>query len=304
MAIHRKEQIVLLTDTDGTTENFVFDIKANKGSSSQFEPVTVQNDHIFYDAGVWSLGQTGTLDQIVIKNEISVMINNTKTGFINGLLDTDRIDENTVLHNREKKEVWFYFPINNLTYFQYVYVYDYQQNMWYRRISPQETTCAIEHKDTIYSFDSSGNVYQEDLGSDWNGTDLDWYVQTAYLNFGEEHLYKDIDDIRILTDSSVENNFNYKFLFDYDSFFSTQTKTFETAGDADALTWSDASGSNTSTVWADNSSGDSWAKTIVAAGYIDKYNGFKGISLYFSGTGTQNLGIMSIDFVGVNVNSV
>ena len=307
LAIHRKQQVVLLNDTDGTPVNFVIKIKANRGSQSQFGTITVQNDHIFYDAGVFPLGQTGLLDQILLKAEVSAIINNDSTGFLNNRFDTSRANEVTILHYRNQREIWCYFPLYNLTYLQYVYIFDYQQSLWYRRVCPQETTCAIEHRNSIYSFDSGGKIYKEDLGTDWNGVDLSFYVQSAYINFGEGHQQKDIDEIKMIVDTSVENDFDYKFFFNYDNFNATKTQNISIKGDADCLYWADDQESITETEWAetDGSAGNDWAQEVLDAGYLDSYNGMKSISLYLSGSGTsQDLGLTGIKFLGVNINSV
>lgn len=309
LAIHRKEQkgqVVLLKDTDGTTANFVFEVKCNRGSNSQFGTLTVLNDHIFDDAGIFPLGETGLLNQIILKSEISDIINNKEKGLLNGLYDTARADEVTLLENKDQKEIWCYFPITNVTYLQYVYVYDYQRQMWYRRISPQNTTCAIEHKNGIYSFDTSGKIYKEDLGADWNTTDMKFYVQTAFINFGESHLDKDIDEIRGLIDTNLNNDFDYYYLFDYDNFKTTELQNIVITGASETLIWSDEQGTITDTVWDDGTGtvGHKWAEEVTDSFYMDNYNGLQGLSIFFSGEGvSQDLGVVSLKFRGVSINS-
>lgn len=307
LAIHRKNQVVLLQDNDGSPENFIFDIKANKGSSSQFGNSEVLNDLIFYDAGIWPLGQTGLQDQVQVKADLAALINNDKTGFLKGMLDTARVDEITILHNKDEREIWCYFPITNVAYFQFVYVYDYELKIWYRRISPQTITCAVEHKNVIYSFDASGNIYKEDTGTDWAGATLSFYAQGAFLHFGEPHQQKDIDEIKILADSEVNNDFDYKFFFDYDNYNSTATQNIIIEGDSDALIWSDDDETVTETVWANagGTTGNDWAELVVGSNYLDNYNGVKSISLYLFGSGAgQDLGLVSIEFLGVKENSI
>jgi hypothetical protein len=307
LAIHRKEQVVLMQDQDGTPENFLFVPKANRGSQSQFGITTVQNDHIFFDAGVWSLGETGVLGQILIKSDLAGILNNDSTGFLKGILDTGEVNNITILHYRNKKEIWCYFPVTNLTYYQYVYVFDYEQGIWYRRVTPQEITGAIEHYNRIYSFNSSGEILQEDLGTNWNGTEMDFYVQLAYINFGEEHQEKDIDEIKLLLDTETTNDFDYKVFFNYDNYNSSATNNINQVGDSGALFWSDDQETVTQTEWANDAGteGNNWAQLIVEGNYFDSYSGVKGISLYLFGSGAeQDMGIVGIKFLGVVENSV
>jgi hypothetical protein len=307
LAIHRKGQIILLQDIEGTPENFIYAVATNRGSSSQFGAITIQNEHIFFDSGIFPLGKSGAVDQTMLQDELTVNINNTFLGFLNGSLDTSRADEVTLLHYRDQRELWCYFPLDDVSYFQYVYVYDYQRGAWHKRVSPQEITCAIEHKNFIYSFDTGGKIYKEDIGSTWNEVDIDFYVQTAYLNFGEAHKQKDVDEIKIILDTKVNNNFYYKYFFDYDNYNTSPTQYINITGDNASLIWSDDSGSITSTEWANDAgtSGNNWAQTVLTSSYLDRYNGFMGISIYFYGSGeTQDLGIIGLKFFGVQSNSV
>ncbi len=244
LAVYKKERVYLLTGT--TPDDFSILPFADKGAYSKSSIINVDNKQYFLSNGIFALEQVGELNQIRLGSEISL---NIKTEFEN--FDKNRINETIALHYQNKNQMWFLFPYKDNPYLQTIWINDYVNRAWYKRVLPQNITTAAIFHNQVVTADSDGNIYIEDFGNTFNGTPIEFMWKSPFLSLNDVHHRKLIEEFYFILDNSYDNKFNFSVYKDYDAY----TK------DDIELIYSD---NFNLLVWADENSPDSknyyWAR--------------------------------------------
>ena len=128
---------------------------------------------------------------------------------------------NTVaLHYKDKSQTWFLFPYVDDEYYHTIWINDYVNHAWYKRVLPQKITCAANYKSYIITADSEGKIYYEDYGTTFNGESIKFMWKSPFLSLGSFHHRKMIDEFYFVLDDLHDNNFNFSVYKDYDSGYS------------------------------------------------------------------------------------
>ena len=155
LAIYKKNSVYLLTGT--SPENFAIVPFANKGAVGANSILNVENKQYFLSNGIFALEQVGELNQIQLGSEISAKIKDEFSLF-GGL-------QNTIcLHYEKKSQIWCFFPYADDNYFHTIWINDYVNKAWYKRVVPQNIVTACLFDGYIYTADENGNIYREDFG--------------------------------------------------------------------------------------------------------------------------------------------
>lgn len=210
LAIYKENSVYLLSGT--SEDDFKVTPFADKGTASFSGIVNVNNKQYFVNQGVFSMEQAGLLSQIQLGEEISLMI---KPEFNN--FDKTRLCEIIVLHYEAKNQVWFFIPYKNDEYFHTIWIYNYVNKAWYKRVLPQDITSACIFDEYILTADSAGKVYKEDFGNTFNGSPIEFMWKSPFLAGGNSNVRKTIEEFYFVLDETYDNNFNFSVYKDYDS---------------------------------------------------------------------------------------
>ena len=164
------------------------------------------------DAYIYALEQVGELNQIQLGSEISRNIRPEFDNFNKTLL-ADAI----CVHYENKNQMWYFIPYNAEDYYHTVWINDYVNKAWYKRIIPQNITTAAIFNDNVITGDSSGKIYIEDYGTTFNGEPVKFMWKSPFLAIGNAFHRKIIDEFYFILDDANDNNFNFSIYKDYDS---------------------------------------------------------------------------------------
>ena len=229
LAIYKNNSVYLLTGT--SKDDFAIMPFANKGAVSQNAIVNVENKQYFLSNGIFALEQVGELNQIQLGSEISLKIKPEFSYFIN-------LDKTICLHYENRNQIWYFFPYSGEKYFHTVWINDYVNKAWYKRVIPQDITTACVYGGKIHTADKDGNIYIEDYGTTFNGTPVKFMWKSPFLAITTPHHRKIIDEFYFLLDTEYDNNFNFSVYKDYDSEFSDDAETIYSVHQ-DHLIWAD-----------------------------------------------------------------
>lgn len=210
LAIYKKSEVYLLTgmsEADFTVVPF-----ANKGAYSVRSIVNVENKQYFLNSGIFALEQVGELNQIQLGSEIS---GNIVEEF--KLFNKTRMEEAIGLHYESRNQIWYFFPYTDDDYFHTIWINDYSNKSWYKRIVPQKITFACIFNDYIITADANGKIYREDFGSTFDGEIIKFFWKSPFLSINSAHHRKLIDEFYFILDEAYDNNFNFSVYKDYDS---------------------------------------------------------------------------------------
>ena len=213
LAIYKRNKVYLLSGT--TPEDFAIQPFADKGSYSADAIVNVNNKQYFLSDGIFALEQVGELNQIQLGSEITSNIRPefehfTYTGLASAFC----------IHYPKKNQVWYFFPYMNDEYFHTIWINDYVNKSWFKRVLPQDITCAASYNGDILTADSSGCIYKEDTGNTFDGQAIEFMWKSPFLAITQAHHRKTIDEFYFILDNSYDNDFNFSIYKDYDSEFS------------------------------------------------------------------------------------
>lgn len=214
LAIYKKERVYLLSGSDPT--NFSISLFADKGAIAKKSIVNVDNKQYFLsNNGVFALEQVGELNQIRLGSEISLKIKDEFNNF-----DTSRMKNSISLHYQNKSQTWFFLPYLGDNYYHTIWINDYVNKAWYKRVLPQNITTASNFNSRIVTGDDSGRVYYEDYGTTFDGKSIPFFWKSPFLSLGNVHHRKLIDEFYFVLDDLHDNNFNFSIFKDYDSGYS------------------------------------------------------------------------------------
>ena len=134
--------------------------------------------------------------------------------------------------------MWFFFPYADDAYFHTIWINDYVNKAWYKRIVPQNIVTACIYNNAIYTADKDGNIYKEDFGTTFNGNVINFMWKSPFLALSNPHHRKMIDEFYFLLDTEYDNNFNFSVYKDYDSEYSDDIEKIYSVHQ-DHLIWAD-----------------------------------------------------------------
>lgn len=211
LAIYKKNNTYLLTGT--SADDFAIVPFADKGAYGSGAIVNIENKQYFLSNGIFSLEQTGELNQIVLGSEISLKIKSEFLSFIN-------LKNAIGLHYERKNQIWYFFPYNGNNYFNTVWINDYVNKAWYKRVIPQDIVKACIYNGYVYTADADGKIYKEDFGVTFNGKPIKFMWKSPFLAITSPHHRKMIDEFYFLLDTEYDNDFKFSVYKDYDSEYS------------------------------------------------------------------------------------
>lgn len=263
LAIYKKERVYLLTGT--TPEDFAIIPFADKGTCAPKTVINVDNKQYFLSNGIYALEQVGELNQIRLGTEISQNIVEEFEKF-----NKSNINKSFTLHYANKHQMWHFFPYeNNETYFHTVWINDYINKAWYKRVIPQNITTACVFNSNIVSADNNGSIYVEDYGNTFDGQAIEFMWKSPFLSFNSAHHKKLIDEFYFILDNEYHNYFNFSVYKDYEDSYAEDKELIYT-NHYNQLTWAGDSTPQTqeNSCWAmEGSNGPVWA---IASDTIEK----------------------------------
>lgn len=209
LAIYKENSVYLLSGT--SEKDFKITPFADKGTLSSNGVCNVNNKQYFINQGVYSLEQAGLLSQIQLGNEITL---NIKPEF--EYFDKSRFEENLALHYESKNQIWFFIPYKNDPYFHSIWIYNYINDAWTKRVFPQDITTAILCNGIILTGDKDGKIYKEDFGNTFNGEAIEFLWKSPFLSAGDATVKKTIEEFYFILDEAYDNNFNFAVYKNYD----------------------------------------------------------------------------------------
>lgn len=213
LAVYKREKVYLLSGSNPS--DFAISLFADKGTNSKYSIVNVDNKQYFYSNGIFALEQVGELNQIRLGSEISINIKEEFNKF-----DTSRIENTFVLNYQNKSQMWFFFPYMDDTYYHTIWINDYLNKAWYKRVLPYNITCACMFNSFVLTADTDGKIYREDYGMDFAGKPIDFMWKSPFLALGNVLHRKLVDEFYFILDDIKDNKFKFSLFKDYDSEYS------------------------------------------------------------------------------------
>lgn len=215
LAIYKKDSVYLLTGI--SPDDFAINLFANKGAVTDGAIVNVENKQYFLSNGIFALEQVGELNQIQLGSEISQKIKVEFSSF-------GDLKNTLCLHYESKSQMWYFFPYADDNYYHTVWINDYINKAWYKRVIPQDIVTACIYKGCVYTADNDGKIYKEDFGTTFNGSAIKFMWKSPFLALSNAHHRKMIDEFYFLLDTEYDNNFNFSVYKDYDSEYSDDSE--------------------------------------------------------------------------------
>lgn len=211
LAVYKRERVYLLSGSNPS--DFAIALFADKGTIAKDSIVNVDNKQYFLSVnGIFALEQVGELNQIRLGSEISTNIKDEFNNF-----DSSRLRNSLVLHYENKSQIWFFFPYLDDEYYHTIWINDYLNKAWYKRVVPQDITTACIFNSYILTADTQGNIYREDFGVTFNGESIKFMWKSPFLSLGNILRRKIIDEFYFILDDLNDNKFNFSIYKDYDS---------------------------------------------------------------------------------------
>lgn len=209
LAIFKTDGVYLLSGT--SPENFAIIKFADKGTESSKAVCTCNNKQYFFNAdGLFALSQVGELSQIMMSGNIASAV---EDAFKNA--DRSRMHEAFCVPYEKKNQIWFYLPYADNKYFSTIWIYDFANDSWTKRIEPQNITSAANINSEIFSGSKEGLILLENIGSTFNGEPIKFSFSTPFFHLGKPSERKIIEDFALLLDETGENRFKFSVSKDF-----------------------------------------------------------------------------------------
>lgn len=209
LAIYKKDKVYLLSGSN--QDDFAIMPFADKGTVANSSIINVDNKQYFLSNGIYALEQVGELNQIRLGSEISNYIQPEFDKFNNANL------KNTIaIHYQNKHRIYFLFPYQNSNYYKKIWIYDYLQKVWYKRVLPQNITCGCVFHSFVLLADNQGKIYKDDYGTTFNSENIDFMWKSPFLSLSNVHHRKLIDEFYFILDDEYDNKFNFSVYKDFD----------------------------------------------------------------------------------------
>lgn len=296
LAIYKKHAVYLLTGS--STEDFAIVPFADKGAFSFSGVVNVNNKQYFLNQGIFALEQAGQLNQIQIGNEIT---SNIKPEF--SKFDKSRLDEVIALHYERKNQVWYFIHYKDDEYFHTIWIHDYMNDAWFKRVVPQDIVSACLFEDDILTSDKDGKIYKEDFGTTFSGLPIDFMWKTPFLAIGDSSVRKTIEEFYFVLDESYDNNFHFSVFKNYDSEYKDDVELVRSTN-YENLNWhGDNLDSEQNFYWDDDSLSSLWAVSADALYKAEISESNYAIQLCVEGDSVeQSAAIIGLEFKEIYVD--
>ena len=320
---------------EGSTDPSAWTVRLNyadRSTSSQWGVITNQMNQFFADQAIFTLSPNA-LGTIILGDELSKNINNRTLGLLNGKYDATRANQAIIVNNITKRELWFYLPVLGEPEFNSVHIYDYMNNCWMKRIIPQNITCATTFNNSIYVGTDSGQILAEDTGETFNGIPMTWNLSTQFFNLGTNR-EKEIDEFNLVVDDTINYNANFGISTNYDpNNIYDVYQLNDQSTNSNTLVWDTSTDStpNNYNLWSGNGAlvlDDTLSLLDTNTGYLDVnpngltmqdyghwanqtnqmyteqlFGNSQSFSLVFSGSNSQNIAILGMEFRSVFVDA-
>lgn len=210
LAIYKRNAVYLLSGT--SPSDFAIIPFANKGCIAPNAISNVENKQYFLSNGIFALEQVGELNQIQLGSEISQKIRPELEQF-----STQDLFRSFCVHYEDRGQMWFFFPYPSQKYYHTVWINDYYNKAWYKRVIPQDITTACIFKYNVLSADKDGKIYRENYGVSFDGKPIEFMWKSPFLAIGSAHHRKIIDEFYFILDEAYDNNFDFLVYKDYDT---------------------------------------------------------------------------------------
>lgn len=231
LAIYKKDKVYLLSGSNPT--DFAVTPFADKGTIASNSLINVDNKQYFLSNGIYALEQVGELNQIRLGGEISMAIKDEFYSF-----DSSKLKNTIALHYQNKSQTWFLFPYLGDKYYHTIWINDYVNKAWYKRVLPQNITTACNFNSYILTADDNGRIYKEDFGTTFDGKSINFLWKSPFFSLGNVHHRKLIDEFYFILDDVNDNKFKFSVFKDYDSNYS-EDEEFITSRHYNHLIWAD-----------------------------------------------------------------
>lgn len=291
LAIYKENSVYLLSGY--SEDDFKITVFADKGTLSSKGVVNINNKQYFINQGIFSMEQAGLLGQVQLGGEISLTI---KPEFEN--FDKTRFDEIIILHYEAKNQVWFFIPYKNDKYFHTIWIYNYINTAWFKRVLPQDVTHACVFEGCILTGDKNGKVYKEDYGNTFNGDCIEFMWKSPFLAGGDSNIRKTIEEFYFVLDEAYDNNFNFSVYKNYDSEYKDDPQLIFSTNSSN-LNWADDNPSENNFYWNDddNSIYSLWATGSDSLYKAEISESNYSVQLCIEGTSSQqNAAIIGLEF--------
>jgi hypothetical protein len=238
LAIYKKNCVYLLTGV--SQDDFAIVPFADKGTIAPQAVVNVENSQYFLSTGIFPLEQS-EMNQVQLGSEISLKIKPEFEKFV-------RLEESFCVHYESRSQVWYFIPYVSDDYFHTVWINDYVNKAWYKRVIPQDITCACVYNGCILTGDSQGRIYREDFGTSFCGAPVKFMWKSPFLSVGKPHYRKTIDEFYFLLDEEHDNDFDFSVYKDYDTSYADDKERIYSYN-PDHLVWADENTEGLSCRW-------------------------------------------------------
>lgn len=296
LAIYKENSVYLLSGS--SNDDFAITPFADKGTKSFTGVVNVNNKQYFVNQGIYSMEQAGLLSQIQLGDEISL---NIKSEFNN--FDLTRFDEIITVHYEMKNQIWYFIPYKNVEYFHTIWIYDYINNAWIKRVVPQNITTACLCGEDILTADEKGNIYKEDYGNTFNGTAIDFMWKSPFLAIGDSNVKKTIEEFYFIIDEAYDNNFNFSVYKNYDSEYQDDTTLIYSSNSSNLIWGGDDIYTDLNFNWNGSSSSSVWAIGVDSRYKAEISESNYSIQLCIEGSSLgQSAAIIGLEFKEINLD--
>lgn len=252
LAVYKENSVYLLSGT--SNKDFAITPFADKGTTSFSGVVNVNNKQYFINQGIFSMEQAGLLSQIQLGSELSSNIKPEWDYF-----DKTRFDEIIVLHYETKNQIWYFIPYVNDDYFHTVWIYDYVNSAWFKRVLPQNITTACLFDGNLLTADTKGKVYKEDFGNTFNGEAIEFMWKSPFLAAGDSNVRKTIEEFYFVLDEAYDNNFGFSVYKDYDNTYKDDEDSVYSSSSDNLIWYGDNVSSQLNSCWDNNSKTALWS---------------------------------------------
>ena len=251
LAIYKSDNTFLLSGS--STSDFAIQRFADKGAMNQSCVLNVSNKQYFFNCSLFTLEQVGLLAQIGLGEDLSIPINSEFADF--SYASPYRA---SAIHYEAKSQIWFFCPTIMDLHLKTVYIFDYQNGAWTKRLIPADITCAMSLNGRVFSATESGQVYLEDAGNSFDGKPISFLWKSPFFSLGEPNVRKTVEDFYFLFDENNNNRFDFSTYKDFDSEFEDDHMPVEVYDptciiwDTDLSLWGDE---NQGIIWSNNGDG-------------------------------------------------
>ena len=129
--------------------------------------------------------------------------------------DKSRIDKAFCVPYEKKNQLWFYLPYSDNEYFNTIWIYDFANDSWTKRIETQNITSAANVNSEILSGCKEGKILLENIGSTFDGEAIKFSFSTQFFHLGKPSERKIVEDFALLLDETGENRFKFSVSKDF-----------------------------------------------------------------------------------------